>query len=415
MVTRHTARGTFMRMLRTHSGNLSYIPNQSRGLNLPEYDGGVGAQNEARIMKPEGSNGDRSVLWKGPKPVNQALVMRRRLVTMSDIQSRLITGSATVWTISSGLTIPSLHGSASRAASTTSLLLQPAVSAAPQPFETPSPSAEPDETASIVCPAYSLSFARAAAESPGVASPQPGLLPLSINTIGSPEDLSARPTCAKSEAATGPTLPVAHPRAASNEEPITLSSNPRSILLLDDVPLATVTVRRKEDDGGAALRCKPPSPLTADVSPPSEDDDETETETVRTKLDHVVKPAAVESDTDDGALSITNGPLSSLLAHKERCIRQTSIQQAPTPAILKTASRWYPHVVKKDRYAKGASQIERLGDAIRASYSNFGIDAQRLIIAPELQPSSPMSLSMSSAAKVGAKLTPQRMKMLQQR
>ncbi|KAK0300839.1 hypothetical protein LTR82_018315 [Friedmanniomyces endolithicus] len=82
MVTKHTARGTFMRMLRTHSGNLSYIPNQSRGLNLPEYDGGVGAQNEARIMKPEGSNGERSVLWKGPKPVNQELVMRRRLVTM---------------------------------------------------------------------------------------------------------------------------------------------------------------------------------------------------------------------------------------------------------------------------------------------------------------------------------------------
>ncbi|KAK0767699.1 hypothetical protein LTR59_018208, partial [Friedmanniomyces endolithicus] len=114
--------------------------------------------------------------------------------------------------------------------------------------------------------------------------------------------------------------------------------------------------------------CKPPSPLTADVSPPSENDDATETETVRTKLDHVAKPAAVESDTDDGASSITNGPLSSPLAHKERCIRQTSIQQAPTPAILKTASRWYPHVVKRDRYAKGASQIERLGDAIRASY-----------------------------------------------
>ncbi|KAK1093135.1 hypothetical protein LTR48_002941 [Friedmanniomyces endolithicus] len=415
MVTKHTARGTFMRMLRTHSGNLSYIPNQSRGLNLPEYDGGVGAQNEARIMKPEGSNGERSVLWKGPKPVNQELAMRRRLVTMSDIQSRLITGSATVWTIRSGLTIPSLHGSASRAASTTSLLLQPAVSAAPQPFETPSPSGEPEETAWIVCPAYSLSFARAAAESPGVASPQPGLLPLSINTIGSPEDLSAPPTRAKSEAATGPILPVAHPRAASNEEPITLSANPRSILLLDDVPLATVTVRRKEDDGGAALRCKAPSPLTADVSPPSEDDNETETETVRTKLDHVAKPAAVESDTDDGASSIANGPLSSPLAHKERCIRQTSIQQAPTPAILKTASRWYPHVVKRDRYAKGASQIERLGDAIRASYGNFGIDAQRLIIAPELQPSNPMSLSMNSAAKVGAERTPQRMKMLQQR
>ncbi|KAK0246597.1 hypothetical protein LTR35_018301, partial [Friedmanniomyces endolithicus] len=104
-VTKHMARGTFMRMLRTHSGNLSYIPNQSRGLNLPEYDGGVGAQNEARIMKPEGSNGERLVLWKGPKPVNQELAMRRRLVTMSDIQSRLITRSATVWTIRSGLTI----------------------------------------------------------------------------------------------------------------------------------------------------------------------------------------------------------------------------------------------------------------------------------------------------------------------
>lgn len=114
MVTRHTARGTFMRMLRPLSGNLSYIPNQSRGLNLPEYDGGVDAQNEARIMKPEGSNGDRSVLWKGPKPVNQALVMRRRLVTMSDIQSRLITGSATVWTISSGLTIVSLRATSTR-------------------------------------------------------------------------------------------------------------------------------------------------------------------------------------------------------------------------------------------------------------------------------------------------------------
>ncbi|KAK0247050.1 hypothetical protein LTS09_017816, partial [Friedmanniomyces endolithicus] len=197
--------------------------------------------------------------------------------------------------------------------------------------------------------------------------------------------------------------------------PITLSANPRSILLLDDVPLATVTVRRKEDNGGAALRCKAPSPLTADVSSPSEDDDETETETVRTKLDHVAKPAAVESDTDDGASSIANGPLSSPLAHKERCIRQTSIQQAPTPAILKTASRRYPHVVKRDRYAKRASQIERLGYAIRARYSNFGIDAQRLIIAPELQPSNPMSLFMNSAAKVDAERTPQRMKMLQQR
>ncbi|KAK0247789.1 hypothetical protein LTR54_017977, partial [Friedmanniomyces endolithicus] len=88
---------------------------------------------------------------------------------------------------------------------------------------------------------------------------------------------------------------------------------------------------------------------------------------------------------------------------------------APTPAILKTGSRRYPHVVKRDRYAKRASQIERLGYAIRARYSNFGIDAQRLIIAPELQPSNPMSLFMNSAAKVDAERTPQRMKMLQQR
>ncbi|KAK0890936.1 hypothetical protein LTR91_027096, partial [Friedmanniomyces endolithicus] len=57
--------GHLHEMLRPHSGNLSYIPNQSRGLNLPEYDGGVGAQNEARIMKPEGSNGTLDALERG--------------------------------------------------------------------------------------------------------------------------------------------------------------------------------------------------------------------------------------------------------------------------------------------------------------------------------------------------------------
>jgi len=107
--------------------------------------------------------------------------------------------------------------------------------------------------------------------------------------------------------------------------------------------------------------------------------------------------------------------LSSPLAHKGRRFRQTSVQRAATPAILKTASRLHPHVVKRDRYPKGSSQIERPGDAIRASYGKFGLDAERLIIVPEAQPFKPLSLFMSSAAKVGAKSFPQRMKMLQQR
>ncbi|KAK1041052.1 hypothetical protein LTR74_018646, partial [Friedmanniomyces endolithicus] len=321
--------------------------------------------------------------------------------------------------------------------------MQPAVTAPPEPLETPSPSAEPYQTASIACPAstseitqpvgaavasstsptpnpsnveaFSSSFAGAAAESPRAASPQPGSPPLSMHTIGSSEDLPVPPTCAKPEATTEPTSPMVDPLAASNEESISLSSDPRSRLLHGDVSSATLSAREKGDDSGAALGCKPLSPLTGDVSPVSEDDDETEIETVRMEPDRVAKPAAVESDTDDGASSTTDEPLSSPLAHKGRRIRQTSIQRAPTPAIPKTASRLHPHVVKRDRYAKGSSQIERPGDAIRASYGKFGLDAQRLIIVPEAQPFNPLSLFMSSAAKVGAKLTPQRMKVLQKR
>ncbi|KAK0261622.1 hypothetical protein LTR35_017814 [Friedmanniomyces endolithicus] len=79
------------------------------------------------------------------------------------------------------------------------------------------------------------------------------------------------------------------------------------------------------------------------------------------------------------------------------------------------ASRLHPHVVRRDRCAEGSSQIEWPGDAIRASYGKFGLDVQRLIIVPEAQPFNPLALFMSSAAKVGAKLTPQRMKVLQKR
>ncbi|KAK1807155.1 hypothetical protein LTR12_018502, partial [Friedmanniomyces endolithicus] len=117
----------------------------------------------------------------------------------------------------------------------------------------------------------------------------------------------------------------------------------------------------------------------------------------------------------DGASSITDEPFSSPLAHKGRRFRQTSIQRAPTPAIPKTASRLHPHAVKRARFAKGSSQVERSRNAIRASYDEFGLDAQRLIIVPEAQPFSPLSLFMSSAAKVGAKLTRQRMEVLQKR
>ncbi|KAK0268072.1 hypothetical protein LTS00_017669 [Friedmanniomyces endolithicus] len=199
------------------------------------------------------------------------------------------------------------------------------------------------------------------------------------------------------------------PLAASNEESI------RSSLLHGDVSSATLSAREKGDESGAALGCKPLSPLTGDVSPVSEDDDEPEIETVRMEPDRVAKPAAVQSDTDDGASSITDEPFSSPLAHKGRRIRQTSIQRAPTPAIPKMASRLHPHVVRRDRCAEGSSQIEWPGDAIRASYGKFGLDVQRLIIVPEAQPFNPLALFMSSAAKVGAKLTPQRMKVLQKR
>ncbi|KAK4900165.1 hypothetical protein LTR49_027513 [Elasticomyces elasticus] len=176
------------------------------------------------------------------------------------------------------------------------------------------------------------------------------------------------------------TSPIIDPLAASNEESISLSSNPRSRLLHDDVSSATLSAREKEEDSGAALGCQPLSPLTSDVSPVSEDDDETETETFRMEPDRGTKPAAVEFDTDDGTSSITDEPFSSPLAHKGRHIPQTSIQRAPTPAIPKTASRSHPHVVKRDRCAKGSSQIERPRDAIRATYGKFGLDAQRLII-----------------------------------
>ncbi|KAK3076076.1 hypothetical protein LTR53_000016 [Teratosphaeriaceae sp. CCFEE 6253] len=321
--------------------------------------------------------------------------------------------------------------------------MQPAVTAPPRPLETPSPSAEPYQTASIACPtstspitqpvgaavasstsptpnpsnveASSSSFASAAAESPGAASPQPGSSPPSMHTLDSSEDLPVPPTCAKSEATMESPSPMVDPLAASNEESISLPSNGRSSLLHDDVSSATLSAREKGDDSSAALGCKPVSPLASDVYPVSEDDDEIEIETVRMEMDRVAKSLAVESDTDDGASSVTDEPLSSRLAHKGRRLRQTSIQRAPTPVIPKTASRLQPHVVKRDGYAKGSNQIERPGDAIRASYGKFGLDAQRLIIVPEAQPFSPLSLFMSSAAKAGAKLTPQRMEVLQKR
>ncbi|KAK3067298.1 hypothetical protein LTR53_015916 [Teratosphaeriaceae sp. CCFEE 6253] len=235
---------------------------------------------------------------------------------------------------------------------------------------------------------------------------------LDFASYGSSEDLPVPPICAKPEATMESNSPIVDPLAASNEESISLSSNPRSRLPYDDVSSATLSAREKGDDSGAALGCKPLAPLTSDVS---QDDGETEIETVRMEPDRVVKPAAVESDTDDGASSITDEPFSSPLAHKGRRIRQTSTQRAPTPAIPKTTSRLHPHVVKRDRHAKGSSQIERPGDAIRASYGKFGLNAQRLIIVPEAQPFNLLALFMSSAAKVGAKLTPPRMKVLQKR
>ncbi|KAK4897476.1 hypothetical protein LTR49_027980, partial [Elasticomyces elasticus] len=286
--------------------------------------------------------------------------------------------------------------------------MQPAVTALPEPLKTPSPSAEPYQTASIACPtstspitqpvgaavasstsptpnasnveAFSSSFAGVAAESSQAASPQPGSLPLPMHTIGSSGDLPVPPTCAKPEANMESTSPIVDPLAASDEESISLSSNPRSRLLHDDVSSATSSAREKGEDSGAALGYQPLSPLTSDVSPVSEDDNETEIETFRTEPDCGAKPAAGESDTDDGASRITDEPFSSPLAHKGRRILPTSIQRASTPASPKTAARSHPHVVKRDRCANGSSQIERPGDAIRASYGKFGLDAQRLII-----------------------------------
>ncbi|KAK4897477.1 hypothetical protein LTR49_027981 [Elasticomyces elasticus] len=40
-------------------------------LALPEHDGSFGTQNEAQTMKPEGSSGERSMLWEEAKPVSQ--------------------------------------------------------------------------------------------------------------------------------------------------------------------------------------------------------------------------------------------------------------------------------------------------------------------------------------------------------
>ncbi|KAK0247195.1 hypothetical protein LTR01_008531 [Friedmanniomyces endolithicus] len=123
--------------------------------------------------------------------------------------------------------------------------MQPAVTAPPEPLETPSPSAEPYQTASIAyrastspitqpvgatvalstsptpnlsnveALAFSSSFAGVAAESLQAASPQPGLLLLPLHTIGCPEDLPMPPTCAKLEATTDSTSPIVGPLAAS--------------------------------------------------------------------------------------------------------------------------------------------------------------------------------------------------------
>ncbi|KAK0260428.1 hypothetical protein LTR35_018003 [Friedmanniomyces endolithicus] len=123
--------------------------------------------------------------------------------------------------------------------------MQPAVTAPPEPLETPSPSAEPYQTASIAyrastspitqpvgatvalstsptpnlsnveALAFSSSFAGVAAESLQAASPQPGLLLLPLHTIGCPEDLPMPPTCAKLEATTDSTSPIVGPLVAS--------------------------------------------------------------------------------------------------------------------------------------------------------------------------------------------------------
>ena len=40
-------------------------------LALPEHDGSFETQKEARTMEPEGSSGERSILWEEPKPISQ--------------------------------------------------------------------------------------------------------------------------------------------------------------------------------------------------------------------------------------------------------------------------------------------------------------------------------------------------------
>ncbi|KAK0246697.1 hypothetical protein LTR87_017877 [Friedmanniomyces endolithicus] len=305
--------------------------------------------------------------------------------------------------------------------------IRPTVTAPLGPLEAPSPSVEPYHTASIACPAStspitqpvgaavasltspttnpsnveasSSSFADAAAESPGPASPQPRSPPLSMHTVGSSEDLLVPPTCAKSEATPKSTSPMVDPLAASNEESISLSSNARSRLLHDDVSSATFI-------GLQAL-----SPLSGDVSPVSEDDDETEIETVRIEPNRVAKPPAVERRRVKHygrAIVVPTGPQGKTFPsdlHTTGC-NPCDPEDGVTVAPARRQERPYP---------KGSSYIERPGDAIRASYGKFGLDAQRLIIVPEAQPFKPLSLFMSSAAKVGAKLTPRRMKVLQKR
>ncbi|KAK0303331.1 hypothetical protein LTR82_017595 [Friedmanniomyces endolithicus] len=64
---------------------------------------------------------------------------------------------------------------------------------------------------------------------------------------------------------------------------------------------------------------------------------------------------------------------------------------------------------------RGTSRVQQPVDAILASFGTFGLDARQLIIVAEAQPFNPLSLFMSSAAKVGAKLTAQRMKLLRKR
>ncbi|KAK0247134.1 hypothetical protein LTR59_017012 [Friedmanniomyces endolithicus] len=105
-----------------------------------------------------------------------------------------------------------------------------------------------------------------------------------------------------------------------------------------------------------------------------------------------------------------------MLDRKGRPIRQTSVQHTPTPAIPRAASRSRSqHATVKAARAKGPSHLKRSGDAIRASYTKFGLDARRLVIVAEAQLLNPLSPFMSSAAKARAELTERRMKMLCER